>query len=76
MVDFNLTNQKNAIAREGGIFLNQEFGFPSESVNVMMEKAMVLIRAENFLCSAEQKIGVKKKTPIYFIRCRQRYSMP
>ena len=48
MVDFNLTNQKNAIAREGGIFLNQEFGFPSESVNVMMEKAMVLIRAENW----------------------------
>jgi uncharacterized protein YbcI len=58
--DFNLADQKNAIAYEAGIFLKQEFGFPSASVSVMMEKAMVLIRAENFLCLAEQKLGSRK----------------
>jgi hypothetical protein len=76
--DFNLTDQKNAIAYEAGIFLKQEFGFPSASVSVMMEKAMVLIRAENFLCLAEQKLGSRKKRRLTSsnvckdIRCREK----
>lgn len=49
MKDLNLTNQKNAIARETGPFLKQGFGISSETVSVMMENAMILIRAENFL---------------------------
>jgi uncharacterized protein YbcI len=61
MEDLNLKDQKKAIAREAGIFLKQEFGFPAESVNVMMENTMVLICAENFLCLAEQKMGLDKQ---------------
>ncbi len=61
MEDLNSTDQKKAIARQAGIFLKQEFGFPTESVSVLMENAMVLIRAENFLCPAEQKIGIEKQ---------------
>lgn len=44
MEDLNSTDQKNAIAREAGKFLKQEFGFPSEAVSVLMENALVLIR--------------------------------
>jgi len=61
MEDLNSTDQKKAIARQAGIFLKQEFGFPSELVSVLMENAMVLIRVENFLCPAEQKIGLEKQ---------------
>ena len=61
MEDLRSTDQKNAIAREAGTFLKQEFGFHSESVSVMMENAMILIRVENFLCQAEQKIGLEKQ---------------
>ena len=61
MEDLNLTDQKNAIVREAETFLKREFGFHPESVSVMMENAMILIRVEKFLCSAEQKIGVEKQ---------------
>jgi uncharacterized protein YbcI len=61
MEDLNSTDQKKTIARQASLFLKQEFGFPSETVSVLMENAMVLIRAENFLCPAEQKIGVEKQ---------------
>jgi len=61
MEDLNSTDQKKAIAREAGTFLKQEFGFPSETVSVLMEDALVLIRVENFLCSAEQKMGLEKQ---------------
>ncbi|MBW1693690.1 MAG: DUF2294 family protein [Deltaproteobacteria bacterium] len=57
----NSTDQKKAITREAGRFLKQKFGFSSESVSVMMENAMILIRVENFLCPAEQKIGSEKQ---------------
>ncbi len=61
MEDLNSTDQKNAIAREAREFLKQEFGFPSDSISVLMENAMVLIRVENFLCPAEQKIMLEKQ---------------
>ncbi len=61
MEDLNSTDQKNAIACEARTFLEQEFGFLCESVSVMMENAMILIRVENFLCPAEQKIGSEKQ---------------
>lgn len=61
MEDLNLTDQKKAIVREASNILKQEFGFPSESVSVLMENTMVLICAENFLCSAEQKMGLDKQ---------------
>jgi len=61
MKDLNSTDQKKAIAREAITFLKQEFALQSKSVSVMMENAMVLIRIENFICLAEQKIGVEKK---------------
>ena len=61
MEDLNLTNQKKAIVREADAFLKREFGFPSDSVSVLIENAMVLIRVENFLCPAEQKMGLDKQ---------------
>jgi len=61
MKDLNSTDQKNAIVRETGLFLKQGFGISSETVSVLMENAMVLIRAGNFLCPAEQNIGFEKQ---------------
>ena len=44
MKDLNSTDQKNAIAREAGTFLKQEFGFPSDSISVLIENAMILMK--------------------------------
>jgi len=46
MEDLNLTDQKNAIVREAETFLKWEFGFPSDSISVLIENAMILMKGD------------------------------
>ncbi len=52
--------QKNAIAHFADIFLKQNFGFWSRAIKVLMDSHLVVIRAENFLGTAEIEMAVKK----------------
>lgn len=53
--------QKKAIAHFAGIFLKQEFGFPPQSIRVLMDYDLVMIRVNNFLSPAEIQMGMEKR---------------
>ena len=61
MKALNLTDQKKAITRLTGKFLEQTFGISSGSISVLMDHGTILIRADNFLSPAEKKVGMGKK---------------
>ncbi|MBC8460798.1 MAG: DUF2294 family protein [Deltaproteobacteria bacterium] len=52
--------QQEAIAHFAGIFLEQKFGFPPQSIKVLMEHDLVVIRVNNFLSPAEIEMGNEK----------------
>ena len=56
-----LEEQKRAIAHFADIFLKKEFGFLPQSIKVLMDHDLVVIRVDNFLSPAEIEMGKDKK---------------
>lgn len=54
------TDDKKAITRLAEKFLKEEYGFTADSISVLLDSSMVLIRVNNFLCPAEQELGAEK----------------
>jgi uncharacterized protein YbcI len=57
---FNLEEQKRAIGHFADIFLKKEFGFLPQSIKVLMDHDLVVIRVDNFLSPAEIEMGKDK----------------
>ena len=55
-----LEEQKKAIARFAGTFLKQKFAFPPQSIKVLMDHDLVVLRIDKFLCPAELNVGMEK----------------
>ena len=55
-----LEEQKRAIGHFADIFLKKEFGFLPQSIKVLMDHNLVVIRVDNFLSPAEIEMGKDK----------------
>ncbi len=55
---------KKEIAGFAKTFLKQEFNMAYESVNVLIDHNMMVMRVNDFLCPAEANAGVDKKNAI------------
>ena len=53
-------DQKKAITRIAAVFLKEEYGLAADSIRILLDSSMILIRVNNFLCPAEQKLGAEK----------------
>ena len=58
---FQLEEAKKAIAHFADIFLKKEFGCLPQSIKVLMDHDLVVIRVDNFLSPAEIEMGKDKK---------------
>ncbi len=58
---FQFEEAKKAIAHFADIFLKKEFGFLPQSIKVLMDHDLVVIRVDNFLSPAEIDMGKDKK---------------
>lgn len=55
---------KEEVAGFAKTFLKQEFNMAYQSVNVLIDHGMVVVRVDDFLCPAEVNAGVDKKNAI------------
>lgn len=53
-------DQKKAITRLAAVFLKDEYGLATDSIRILLDSSMMLIRVNHFLCPAEQKLGAEK----------------
>jgi len=53
-------DNKKALIRLSEKFFKEEYGFKAQSISVMLDSSMLLIRVNHFLCPAEQKLGAEK----------------
>lgn len=58
---FQLEEAKKTISHFADIFLRKEFGFQPQSIKVLMDHDLVVIRVDNFLSPAEIEMGKDKK---------------
>ena len=53
-------DNKKALIQLSEKFFREEYGFTAQSISVLLDPSMLLIRVNNFLCPAEQKLGAEK----------------
>ncbi len=53
--------QRKAVADVTDAFLRQNFGYSPESVKVLMDQELVVVRVDKFLSPAEVKMGLGKR---------------